>query len=49
MVMLINSDVATLLFNHQKIGFIVTDSSWTIRQVGGDYALLLCGLEEGKR
>ena len=47
MVMLINSDVATLLFNHQKIGFIVTDSSWTIRQVGGDYALLLCGLEEG--
>lgn len=47
MVMLINSDVATLLFNHQKIAFIVTDSAWTIRQVGGDCALLLCGLAEG--
>ena len=44
--MLINSDVATLLLSHQKIAFIVTDSAWQIRQIGGALALLFCGQEE---
>lgn len=44
--MLINSDVAALLLNHQNVAIIVTDSAWTIRQVGGNFGHLRWDLEE---
>jgi len=46
MVMLINSDVASLLLSHQKIAFIIIDSAWRIQQIGGKLAPLFAGVEE---